>query len=60
MGEIIQQKIGDELQGFGGHLKCNTCRHTQELGNVGNKISNGWPQHCGYTMTWITKVVSDE
>lgn len=46
--------IAESLTGFGGHLECMECGHTQPLGDVGNKLAHGWPMHCGYTMRWIT------
>lgn len=48
------QKIGADLQEFGGRLECKTCGHQQDLGDVPQKLAGGWPKHCGYTMTWIT------
>lgn len=48
-------KIGSDLQGFGGHLKCTVCDRVQPLGNVGNKFRSGWPKCCGYTMRWWTR-----
>lgn len=50
----IHDKIGADLQGFGGILRCMTCGHEQPLGSVGNKLANGWPKCCGYTMRWVT------
>jgi hypothetical protein len=50
----IHEAIAKDLTEFGGHLECTVCGHTQTLGNVSTKLSNGWPKHCGYTMTWIT------
>jgi len=29
---------------------CTTCGHTQEV-DSGVALRNGWPEHCGYTMT---------
>jgi hypothetical protein len=23
--------------------------------NIGYYLSNGWPEHCGYTMSWVTE-----
>lgn len=49
------EAIGNELQGFGGFLRCETCGTKRPLGNVGAKLANGWPKHCGYTMRWWTR-----
>jgi hypothetical protein len=50
----IASSIGSELQGFGGHLECTVCGHKAPLGNVGRRLSVGWPKCCGYTMRWWT------
>jgi hypothetical protein len=51
----IHEKIGAELQGFGGHTECTVCGYTLPLGNVGFMLSDGWPKCHGYTMTWVTR-----
>jgi hypothetical protein len=51
----LHQKKGTELQEHGGHLECNACGLVQSLGDVSTYLKSGWPKHCGYTMTWITK-----
>ena len=51
----IHKKIGNELQVFGGHLECQTCKKRKVLGSVSSKLSRGWPKCCGYTMRWITQ-----
>jgi hypothetical protein len=47
--------IANDLQGFGGFLRCETCGDARPLGDVGAKLTNGWPKHCGYTMRWWTQ-----
>lgn len=54
MDNGIHQKLGEELRGFGGILRCETCGHTRGLGNIGNELQGGWPKCCGYTMRWVT------
>lgn len=44
-----------ELQPLGGFLRCESCHHTKPLGDVGKKLGEGWPKHCGYTMRWWTQ-----
>jgi len=56
----IHDRIGSELQGFGGHLECQTCGRVASLGNVGGKLRDGWPKCCGYTMRWVTQRQLDE
>ena len=51
----VHDKIAGDLTGFGGYLRCETCGHRQTLGNVANKLRNGWPKCCGYTMRWWTQ-----
>lgn len=52
--EHYHQNIGKELYHFGGILKCNKCGKERSLGSIENKLANGWPKCCGYTMRWIT------
>ncbi len=47
--------IDDELTGFGGYLRCETCGAVQPLGSPGEKVKHGWPKCCGYTMRWWTQ-----
>jgi hypothetical protein len=56
----IATKIGNDLQGFGGHLECTVCGREQPLGDVGVKLADGWPKCCGYTMSWMTQRLLDE
>ena len=41
---------------IGGVLRCEKCGAVEKLGDVVNRIygETGWPEHCGYTMTWVT------
>lgn len=48
-------EAGTDLQAFGGFLQCGACGHREELGDVGSRLRDGWPQCCGYTMTWWTQ-----
>lgn len=47
-------RIADDLAGFGGILRCLTCGTEQPLGDVGAKLSHGWPKCHGATMRWVT------
>lgn len=51
----VHDAIGGALSGFGGHLRCETCGHKRQLGNIGRKLATGWPKCCGYTMRWWTQ-----
>jgi len=57
--EPIAEKIGSDLQHFGGLLRCvepnGGCGRELPLGSVGDKLAHGWPKCCGYTMRWITE-----
>lgn len=33
-----------------GQVWCKECGHTEKIDSV-NCLRNGWPRHCGYTMT---------
>lgn len=37
------------------HLECGMCHETQEVGDVAKHLADGWPKHCGFTMTLVTK-----
>lgn len=49
--------ITEEYNALGGLLRCRQCGHEQALhdGDAGRYLFNGWPEHCGYTMTWVTQ-----
>ena len=51
----VTEKVAASLDGFGGILRCEVCGRKRMLGNVGMKLANGWPKHCGYTMRWWTQ-----
>lgn len=55
MIQNIHINIANDLVSLGGHLECTVCGYSESLGAVGSHLANGWPKHCGYTMTWITK-----
>lgn len=52
--ESIHGKVADDLKHFGGHLECLRCGKIKPLGDISDKLKNGWPKCCGYTMRWIT------
>lgn len=64
MGSVDRISLGGEainstaksLVGIGGHLECMECGHLQPLNEaaMAERLTNGWPKHCGYTMRWIT------
>ncbi len=56
----IHMDMGEDLKPLGGILRCDKCRKEQDLGNVGHNLKDGWPECCGYTMTWVTQRQLDE
>lgn len=50
----IHQSIADSMPELS-HLECGMCGETQDLGEVSEHLKNGWPRHCGFTMSLITK-----
>lgn len=56
----IHDAIADGLSGFGGLLRCTTCKREQPLGDIAGSLRSGWPKCCGYTMTWMTQRLLDE
>lgn len=58
MNDLQDKIIADaSLESFGGHLQCTGCDEVKELSpvDISTYMKTGWPKHCGYTMTWITK-----
>ena len=55
MTHDIASSIGGDLQTYGGVLRCSSCGKRRALGNVGDRLRNGWPMCCGYTMMWWTQ-----
>jgi hypothetical protein len=56
MSATLNDHIGGALSGFGGVLRCETCRRIEPLGDPGQRVtSTGWPKCCGYTMRWWTQ-----
>jgi hypothetical protein len=53
----VHEAIGSSLDGFGGRLRCETCRvgWALEPGMAGSYVARGWPKCCGYTMHWWTQ-----
>jgi hypothetical protein len=52
----LSNSISGALDGFGGYLRCETCRRCEPLGNPGRRVTGeGWPKCCGYTMRWWTQ-----
>jgi hypothetical protein len=58
----MQQELGTTLDGFGGFLRCESCRSNFDLspGQAGHYLSNGWPTCCGHTMRWWTQSQIDK
>jgi hypothetical protein len=56
----LHSAIAADLSGFGGILRCTECGWTRPLGDVACRLRSGWPECCGYTMTWVTQRELDE
>lgn len=54
---MMKTAMQGALDGFGGYLRCETCRRREELGDPGRRLMGlpGWPKCCGYTMRWWTQ-----
>jgi len=50
----LHRSIADALPSLS-HLGCMMCGKKQNVGNVANKLRNGWPKCCGYTMRLFTE-----
>lgn len=53
----LHASMGSDLAKLGGLLRCEKCGHEIPLpvGRLGDYLANGWPEHCGETMTWVTR-----
>lgn len=49
-GNIHDKIAADVPQLRRGMVWCTVCGHSERV-NGGNALRNGWPKHCGYTMT---------
>ena len=49
-----------ELQKFGGVLRCTTCGREEPVVGIAEFLQTGWPKCHGYTMTWMTQRLLDE
>lgn len=56
----LHDRVADDIAPFGGILRCNVCQTEAPLGDIARNLRNGWPECCGYTMTWITQRQLDE
>jgi hypothetical protein len=52
--QALPGAIAADLSLHGGVLRCEECGGQKPLGDVASYLSNGWPSHCGKTMTWVT------
>ncbi len=52
---VVIDTVRRVQQNAGHRLRCRVCGSERRLGNVANKLINGWPKCCTYTMEWITQ-----
>lgn len=57
--QTISEAMAVELNQFGGVLRCQKCQTEQGIGDIARRLREGWPKHCGYTMTWVTQRMLD-
>jgi hypothetical protein len=46
--------IAADLSVAGGILRCEECGGERPADDIAGYLRNGWPRHCGHTMTWVT------
>ena len=56
----IHDAIAGDLADTGGLLRCQKCPAGQPLGDIAGYLRDGWPQHCGRTMLWVSQKLLDE
>ena len=47
--------VAEDIESFGGYLRCEECRRVELLSDVATKLRHGWPQCCDKTMRWWTQ-----
>ena len=55
LSESIHDKIAEDIEPFGGFLRCEVCNRKEALSQVAGYLAHGWPSCCGYTMRWWTQ-----
>ena len=51
----LYKSLENDLNKFGGILKCDICGYEEPINNIGYQLQNGWKKCCGKTMRWITE-----
>lgn len=51
----LYEAMREELQKYGGVLRCSRCGNEKPLGDIAERLEQGWPVCCGLTMSWIVK-----
>jgi hypothetical protein len=46
--------LGAEMDAMGGVLRCERCKREMPMQGATGYLRKGWPECCGYTMTWVT------
>jgi hypothetical protein len=52
--EGLHDRIGATLDSLGGVLRCGHCRSEHAMYQSRKYLRDGWPECCGFTMTWVT------
>lgn len=50
----LHDNLGAEMAGLGGVLRCDRCKREMPMRGAAGYLRSGWPECCGYTMTWVT------
>lgn len=50
----VEADIAKRAAGLGGILRCEECGGERPADDVAGYLRNGWPRHCGTTMTYVT------
>lgn len=56
-GGPLYRAMATDVAPLGGLLRCTTCgaEHVLSENRIARFLASGWPQHCGYTMRWVTQ-----
>lgn len=50
----VEADIAKRAAGLGGILRCEECGGERPADDIAGYLRNGWPSHCGTTMTYVT------
>lgn len=47
--------ISSNMKGKYSHIECVPCGKKSVVGNIGQRLREGWPRHCGHRMVLVRR-----